>query len=265
MPAFIKAWEVGAHGVETDVSVCSDGTLVLLHDDTLTRTSNVGHIFPARKKHSVSTFRYRELQMLDAGSWFVDTDPFGTLKDGSVSTEESLEFRGTRIPLLEELLSFVKQKSWFINIEIKPLPQVARSFPVVEGVLTLIDKLTLEPTHFSISSFHHPFLKTVQTLRPDIEINALIGGSKIRAQQWGDYEFEIYNADVSKTDRQQIVGAQQHGCGVNLYTVNDLEEMRYYLSLGVEKIITDYPQLLSTLDIKGNRPAAPGGNHQWPK
>lgn len=250
MSAFIKAWEVGAHGVETDVSVCSDGNLVLLHDDTLTRTSDVAQIFPARKKHSVSTFRFPELQMLDAGSWFVDSDPFGTLKGGSVTKEEGQALRGCRIPLLEELLAFVKEKSWFINIEIKPLPTEARSFPVVENVLSVTEKSKLDPHHFSISSFYHPFLKTVKKLCPEIEVNALIGGNAIKSQQWHNYEFEIYNANVRKTDSQQIARAQQHGCSVNLYTVNELGEMRYYLSLGVERIITDYPQLLSNLDIQ---------------
>ncbi len=261
MPAFHKAWQVGAHGVETDVSVCSDGKLVLLHDDTLTRTSNVAHIYPARKKHSISTFRFSELQMLDAGSWFVDTDPFHTLKDGTVNTEESQAFRGCRIPLLEELLSFVKEKSWFVNIEIKPLPKESHSFPVVENVLLLIEKMKLETKHFSISSFHHPFLKIAHKLRPDIELNALIGGGAFQYQQWGDYEFDIYNANVRKTDSQQVANAQQHGCRVNLYTVNDPEEMRYYLALGVEKIITDYPQLLNSLDIKGSAPGFIGGSH----
>jgi glycerophosphoryl diester phosphodiesterase len=239
--------------------VCSDGTLVLLHDDTLTRTTNVDQIFPARKKHSVSTFNNAELQMLDAGSWFVHTDPFSTIKDGLVSAKEAQALYGTRIPLLEELLSFVKEKSWFINIEIKPLPQEISSFPVAEKVLALIDNMQLEPAHFSISSFHHPFLHVVRKLRPDVEINALIGGGTLRSQQWGEYEFDVYNANVRKTDSQQIADARENGCRVNLYTVNDLEEMRYFLSLGVDKIITDYPQLLSTLDISNTNPGVPGG------
>jgi glycerophosphoryl diester phosphodiesterase len=250
MPAFIKAWQVGAHGVETDISVSGDGRLILLHDNTLTRTSNVGQIFPARKKHSVSTFDYSELQKLDAGSWFVDTDPFNTFKDGSVSEEEGHDFRGTRIPLLEELLSFVLEKSWFVNIEIKPLPAEASSFPVVEKVLTIVEEMKLKTKHFSISSFHHPFLRIVKKLRPDVEINALIGDGTLKKQQWGGYEFDIYNANIRKTDSQQIANAQQHGCRVNLYTVNDPQKMRLYLSLGVEKIITDYPQLLYSLNLE---------------
>jgi glycerophosphoryl diester phosphodiesterase len=260
IPAFHKAWQVGAHGVETDVSVCSDGTLVLLHDDTLTRTTDVGKIFPTRKSHSVSTFTYAELQMLDAGSWFVDTDPFGTLKNGSVSKVESQTFGDARIPMLSELLYYVKKKSWFVNIELKPLPKENRSFAVVENVLSLIEDIGLERQNFSISSFHHPFLRSVEKLRPDVEINALIGDGAIKRQNWGDYEFKIYNANVRKTDSQQITRAQQHGCRVNLYTVNDLDEMRYYLSLGVEKIITDYPQLLSDLKVKRSDPNLPGGN-----
>lgn len=249
MPAFLKAWEVGAHGVETDVSVTADGELVLFHDDKLSRTTDVAAVFPARRKHKICSFQWSELKKLDAGSWFVDTDPFGSIKNGAISEAEALAIRGSTIPKFEELLSFIKKKSWFINIEIKPLPQEITFFPVVERVLDLIDRVRLEPDFFSISSFHHPFLAHVAELRPEIEVNALIGGKRGWPQQWGDYGFAVYNANVRLTDAGQIARALRHGCRVNLYTVNSGREMEYFLSLGVEKIITDYPQLLAGLDM----------------
>lgn len=119
---------------------------------------------------------------------------------------------------------------------------------MVETTLELVNEVGLAPQHFSISSFHHPFLHQVQKLRPDVEINALIGGEMGKKQSWGNYEFAIYNGNVRLTDRKQIIQARQHGCRVNLYTVNDPEEMVYYLSLGVEKIITDFPQLLAEIN-----------------
>lgn len=249
MTAFIKAFAVGAHGVETDVSVSSDGNLVLFHDNTLVRTSNVIELFPDRKKQSITTFTWAELQTLDVGSWFVDTDPFGTIRQGMISPQECLEMRGLGIPLLAELLEFVQEKSWFVNIEIKTLPREKHNFPVVEELLALLERMKVDPQLFSISSFHHRYLYEVNALRPDLEINALLGDKVGRAQQWGDFTFDIYNANVRKTDAKQIQKARKHDCRVNLYTVNDLEEMRYFLSLGVEKIITDYPQLLSALAV----------------
>lgn len=249
MAAFIKARQVGAHGIETDVSVSADGQLLLFHDETLQRTSDVAQLFPSRKDDGLHTFDWLELQQLDVGSWFVDTDPFKTIAGGQISRDELHRMRGLHIPLLEELLTFIKEKSWFVNLEIKPLPPVMADFAVVETMLGLIEKTDLPPDHFSISSFHHPFLQRVQQLWPEIEVNALIGSEAGKKQSWGNYEFAVYNGNVRQTDSKQIQEARHHGCRVNLYTVNDPKEMRYYLSLGVEKIITDYPQLLAGISL----------------
>ena len=177
MPAFIKAWQTGAHGVETDVSVTSDGQLILFHDETFIRTTNIAEIFPKRKKDPVHTFNLEEIQTLDAGSWFIEDDPFATIKSGKVTLEEQQAMIKASIPLLEELLLFVKEKSLFVNIEIKGLPKAISTFPVVEKVLSLIDSVQLTPGMFSISSFNHLYLKKAAELRPEIEVNALLGGS----------------------------------------------------------------------------------------
>ena len=247
MPAFIKAWESGAHGVETDVSVTSDGQLILVHDDTFVRTTNIGEIFPKRKNDPPHTFTWEEVQTLDAGSWFIEVDPFATIKSGEVNFEEQQAFINTSIPLLEELLLFVKEKSLFINIEIKRLPKAIATFPIVEKVLSLLDSVQLAPGMFSISSFNHLYLKKVEELCPDIEINALIGGYPFLTHNWGKYEFAVYNADANIIDSKQIQKALQHGCRVNLYIVNDTKDMVQFLKEGVDKIITDFPQLLAQL------------------
>lgn len=247
MAAFAKALEVGADGVETDVSVTADGELILVHDTTLNRTTNVARLFPGRQHNFLHTFRLAEIQRLDAGSWFIDGDPFGTIKSGAIPAEEARTMIGTALPRLEELLYFIKKNNWFVNIELKPLPTALVSFALVEKTLALIDETDLTPAHFSISSFHHPFLDKVRRLRPDIEVNALIGGTTGKVQHWADYDFPVFNANVRKISAAQIAMARQHGCRVNLYTVNDPDEMKYYMGLGVEKIITDYPQLLHHL------------------
>jgi glycerophosphoryl diester phosphodiesterase len=247
MPAFVKAWQIGAHGVETDVSVTSDGQLILFHDDTFMRTTDISEIFPKRKEDSLHTFTWREVQKLDAGSWFIEVDPFATIKRGEVTVEEQQAMIHTPVPLLEELLLFVKKKSLFINIELKNLPETIATFPIVEKVLSLLDSVQLAAGMFSISSFNHLYLKKIEALRPDIEVNALIGGYPFLIHNWGDYEFAVYNADANSIDSEQIEKALQHGCRVNLYVVNDTKAMVRFLREGVDKIITDYPQLLAQL------------------
>ncbi len=248
MPAFIKAWEVGAHGVETDVSVTSDGQLILFHDDTFKRTTNIAEIFPKRITDPLHTFTWQEIQTLGAGSWFLKDDPFATVKDGIVSPEDQQAMINTSIPSLKELLLFVKEKSMFINIEIKRLPKEISTFPVVEKVLSLLDSVQLEPGMFAISSFKHQYLKKIQGLRPEIEVNALIGGYPLLTHNWEKYEFAVYNANGDIIDSKEIEQALQHGCRINLFTVNDPEDMTRFLKAGVEKIITDFPQLLAQLN-----------------
>ena len=245
MAAFIKAWQVGAHGIETDVSVSSDGVLILFHDKTFKRTTDIKKVYPERQDDALHTFSWAEIEKLDAGSWFVETDPFDTITQGEVAVDELNGFIAARVPTLEELLIFVKEKAMFVNIEIKPLPRLNSSFPIVENVLALLDKHQLDTHLFSISSYYHPFLTQIQSLNPAVEVNALIGEEENGVQEWGNYEFRIYNANVDRIDVIQLEEAQKRKCRINLYTVNQLTDMQHYLTLGVDKIITDYPQLLS--------------------
>jgi len=247
MPAFVKAWRTGAHGIETDISVTLDGKLILFHDDTFFRTTNISEIFPKRKKDPIHTFTWEEVQTLDAGSWFLEDDPFETIKRGEVPLEEQQAMTNTSVPLLEELLLFVKEKSLFIDIEIKCLPKAIANFPIVEKVILLLDRVELPSSMFSISSFNHGYLKTVERLRPDIKVNAIIGGYPFLTNDWGKFEFAVYTANAKLIDSKQIKKALQCGCQVNLYIVNDTKDMARFLDEGVGNIITDFPQLLSQL------------------
>jgi glycerophosphoryl diester phosphodiesterase len=243
--AIEKAYELGAHGIEIDVRATADDEFVLMHDNTPARTTDVHHIFPERQNNPIHTFYLTELMRLDAGSWFIDADPFGTIGTGQLNTDEVDSIRGITIPTLAEACDFVKGRSWFVNIELKDLPRLS----LVDLVVTLIDELKLQPSWFSLSSFTHEYLHRIRDLRPDFEINALIGGNGMRPQNWGAYEFEIYNANADLTDEKQIEHAHAHGCQVNLYTVNEPEQMTRFLKAGVNKIFTDYPQRLKGLDL----------------
>jgi glycerophosphoryl diester phosphodiesterase len=93
MAAFRKAVEVGSDGIETDVHLTKDGKVVISHDGYLGRVCN--------GKGNISDYTYDELKKFDAGSWF------------------SEDFKGERLPLLEELLDLLKDKDMILNIEIK--------------------------------------------------------------------------------------------------------------------------------------------------
>lgn len=93
MAAFRKGLELGATGIETDVQMTKDGGLVLIHDETLNRTtSGTGYV----KDHTLA-----ELLEVDAGSWF------------------GPEFKDERLPLLEDLLDLLQGRDTILNIELK--------------------------------------------------------------------------------------------------------------------------------------------------
>ena len=68
--AYRWARNIGAHYLEADIQRSKDGVLLALHDDKLTRTTNIEEIFPDRIHESSSQFSFEELLQLDAGSWF---------------------------------------------------------------------------------------------------------------------------------------------------------------------------------------------------
>ncbi len=93
MPAFELAAKQGADGIETDVQLTKDQIPVLIHDENVRRTTDgIGF---------VQDYTYKELQELDAGSWFSST------------------YSNTTIPTLDQLLAWNKKKKLKLNIELK--------------------------------------------------------------------------------------------------------------------------------------------------
>ncbi|PID44423.1 MAG: glycerophosphodiester phosphodiesterase [Proteobacteria bacterium] len=245
LAAIEKAWEIGTDGVEVDVQITADGHLVLFHDTLVTRTTDIAEIYPERTHGSVASFRLAELQQLDAGSWYLDTDPFGQISEGALSFEEMERFQKCRIPTLAEVLLFIRNKDWRINLELKSAT-APPGCSLGEETVRLLDRLCIESEQIIISSYDHAELEHVQRLDSGFEINALIGGDN-RTNDWGSFDYSVYNANAAMITEKQITRAREHGCRVNLYTVNEPEEMSRFIDWGVSGIITDFPQILVRL------------------
>lgn len=141
MQAFQKATEVGAHGWEVDVRISIDGVFFLMHDTDLKRTTNVATVFPDKFDEDACSFTIAELQQLDAGSWFVDRDPFGAIMCGKVNIEAANLYRGAKIPLLDEILNYTIQNPHWIDIDMKKPPEEHPFASQYEDLL--LDKLLL--------------------------------------------------------------------------------------------------------------------------
>jgi len=247
LPAIEKAWNLETDGVEVDIGVSRDGELILHHDTLLKRTTNIAEMYPERQDQPFSTFTFAELARLDAGSWFIDYDPFSQISLGNVTFKELQAMQCARIPRLVELLDFIRNKDWRVNLELKKMAEPMKRFPLAEATLSLIKKEGIDAEKIIISSFDHENIKIVRKLNPTIEINALIGENAVRGNDWGNFEFTVYNANAKYISKRQVQQAVSHDCTVNLYTVNDPESMRRYMKWGVRSLITDFPQILKDL------------------
>lgn len=226
--AFRKALEAEATWIEFDVQLSADGIPIILHDDTLERTTSLGQ--PVRPV----ALRLDQLKELDAGSWF------------------SPEFAGEKIPTLEEVLAEFGS-SLGLNIEIKSSPGFEADNGLEQKIAALVRQYKLADTAL-ISSFdpfrlnslnrHDPelrlaFLYDAKTLKnaPDLDPVALAKSLNAVALH---PPFEIIDeALVSQTRANNLA--------INTWTVNEIPDLQRMIELGVDMVITNYPDRLVKL------------------
>lgn len=214
MLAFRKAMEAGADAIELDVHLSKDGEVMIIHDEALKRTTG--------ESGCVKDYTRAELEKMNAGR---------TRND---------EFGFTPIPSFEEYLDFLKGTSLITNVEIKTFPYY---YPEIEEkVLSLIDRYGLRE-RIIFSSFNWMSIERLRNLAPDIRRGLLIEGYRLynMGSIISKNGHEFYHPDFHLVDEMIIKEIHSHGIGVNVWTVNEEEDIRRCLSLGVDGIITNYP------------------------
>jgi len=245
--AVSKARHAGAYAWEMDVQMTRDGQLVITHDETINRVSNVAFVpeFLDRKPWRVKDFTLAELRSLDFGSWYVREDPFGQIAAGAVSATDAETYRGALIPTLEEGLRMTREHGFRINVEIKDLSGLPGDDVVTRKVLEMIDRFDLVEQAI-LSSFQFKYLLQARDILPELPTAALVEEENMPE---GDILTVLQNLgvqawhpdkDIVKADDLRRV--RDAGLFVNVYTVNDLHEMRFLVDKGVTGLITDFPQ-----------------------
>lgn len=240
------AIDVGADMWEIDVQLTRDDELIVMHDSDLTRTSDVRERFPERHPWLVSDFTSSEIRSLDCGSWFVDTDPFGQIAAGAVSTEMANRYRGERAPTLEEALQFTRQHDWRINIELKDVGRPC-GLEMTQQTIALVADLGVRD-RVLLSSFNHEYLRAARSLDADIPTAALtVRPIRNPARHVAKLGAQAYNPLWMSVRGSTIAKLRAAGLDVYVWTVNRERDMRRMVRWGVTGIVTDFPQVLGKL------------------
>ena len=236
------AHQAGADNWETDVNLTRDSELVLFHDETLLRCTDAKSKFPSRSSYCVRDFNLEDIKALDAGSFFIDTDPFLQISKARVSKKSLLSFKNETIPTLEQGLLFTKEKKWIVNLELKYFLSKTNGTFISDQTLDIIYQTKIDLNRVIISSFHHEWLDRIMKKEPHIEVQALVGENMDEPLDFGDFRFPTYNVNADLITPDQIRQLKSKGKKINLFTVNDQKEFLKFDRLGVDGMFTDFPQ-----------------------
>ena len=221
--AFALAAELGV-GFELDVTLSSTGQVIVLHDDSVDRTTNGSGL--------ASELTLQEIQSLDAGSWF------------------GADFAGEPIPTLAQVLDRFGGQV-LIDIEIKTH---AKREELAAGVVAEVQRLGLQD-QVVVTSFDPLMLEQVKLLDASIPRGQLTGTFKgadlnpvtklVLKRMWlnGKSEPQFIAVENTRVTKRFVRRQARKGCQVWAWTVNDPEEMKRLLDLGVTGLITDRPDV----------------------
>jgi len=242
-----KGLEVCADMWELDIQMTADGELIVIHDNTLKRTSNVREVFPKRKPWLVHEFTLDEIRLLDFGSWFTQQDPFGQIAAGMVAESELSSYVQQQAPTLGEALSFTLEHSWRVNLEIKDLSGNPDPDQVAKKVLALVEDLDMVDSVL-ISSYNQTYLAQIREAHPHVATAVLVSKPhphpETLLRQLGA---QAYHPRLSGFRSADIALLHRQGCRVHVWNVNDRKTMQTLVRAGVDGIFTDFPQLLSSV------------------
>ena len=234
------------HFIEIDVQLTRDGVPVVIHDQNLKRTTDA--VFLSKRlgltSLKVGSWNLPQLKELDAGSWFSETDPFGTLASGLISLDDLQPHLPQRIMTLTEMLTWALRHKIPVNVEIKDHKGTKYDRNVVTIILDVI-QATGTGAMVLISSFNHDYLFQCKALAPHISVAVLQDEAHppelIRYLQ--AIGASAYHPADAITDTALIRMLRPAGLGINVYTVNDRERRRQLFADGATAIITDFPEL----------------------
>jgi glycerophosphoryl diester phosphodiesterase len=215
LAGFCMAAALHVRCVEFDVRLTRDGRCILLHDDTLDRTTS-GH-GPA------AAMSFDEIRHCDAGSWF------------------GPDFAGQRVPSLEETIELLGRLELGAVIELKPAPGAeAATGRAAAALVAERWPASLPPP--LLSSFKPAALAAAREAAPQLERALLVSAvPRDWQRQIEELDCAMLHADQRKLDRAIVAALVEAGLPVFAYTVNLAERAKELFSWGVGAVFSDCP------------------------
>ncbi len=212
MPAFIKAVEMGADGIEFDVQMTRDGELVICHDERIDRT--------ARGKGFIKDYTLAELKKIDFG-------------------KPHVEYGFVEIPTLEEVLQFAQPLDIKLNIELKT--GCIYYAKLEQKTVDMVKAFGMEKRAI-FSSFNYYSLEKLKKYAPEANIGLLMSNDCVRVPQ----DTNLLGAcavhpPVSVVSKEYVETCHKYGISVHTWTVDNPLVMRDIINMGVDAFITDCP------------------------
>lgn len=211
--AFEKAVEMGCDGIEFDVQMTKDGKLIILHDETVDRTTD--------GKGLVKDLTYQEISQLNASYRSKDKHGFN------------------KIPLLTEYFEMVKDKKIISNIELK------NSVFEYEGMEEKVYDLILEyglKEKVIVSSFNHLSVLKMKEIDKTIKCGLLTADCLIDPGQYvKSAGVECFHPAAYLLTKENVQEVQDYGIDVNVWMGSEYTDFEGLINTGVDTIITDFP------------------------
>ena len=217
--AFQKAIEAGADGAELDVQLTKDGEVVIIHDETIDRTTD--------GKGYVVDYTYDELSKFDA----------------------SYIYRGqmgfNKIPTLREYFELVKDLDFITNVELKT--GINEYLGIEEKVYDLIKEFKLEKKVI-ISSFNHFSVLRMKKIAPELKYGFLSEDWIINAGAYtASHNVQCYHPRFNNLIQEVVEELKKNGLEINTWTVNKEEDIRDLINKKIDILIGNYPDLIKQI------------------
>ncbi|MCX8123417.1 MAG: glycerophosphodiester phosphodiesterase family protein [Spirochaetes bacterium] len=257
--SYMIAKNVGAEYLEMDVQRTKDGVIIVFHDDTLSRITNIAQVFPARVNDPINSFTIAQLKQLEVGNWFNSSFPERAKKS----------YEGTKILTLDEVIDIALSDGQLHPLYIET--KSPKNFPGIEEQLVHIlktrgyirnaeDKNKSPNAPVIFQSFEIESLHLLKKYAPQVPRVYLIDEDMVSQKGWDTIIQEAKQAQCAGLGPSGYLGwpwiigkAHRNGMLVHIYTVNKIWQFRLLNWFGADGFFTDRCELLMEYYVKPHK------------